>query len=689
MPWLDLPTTQNVIAHSFASVTCAWRRRLRVAGAVIIVASLAPAARGDDAVIDYSFTRGWATFGLALPRGASTAGVRVGTLPTQTDVKVRWPDGSIRFAVVSTNIVTAGTYRIVPAPAPTGTVASAAPQASVTLTIGGKPYVAAVPAALGDAWLSGPLVSEGRAIVAPGGHPFLRVVFDVRSYVGGGQRLDVTVENCLDVAGADAVTYDAVVTIDKRRVFEQAKIAHKYLARWRKVFAIGTLQQSAVTPNFAPFVASHALPGYVATIKAPPRVLTGTGISGTGFGILAFGDLTLPMNAHAGRAELAPYPDWTAQYLVHKSKDQRAYVMRHGELAGSWAVHVRNLDGSLPTIDAAGHAYYWLDPRWRDPGNLSSGFTGPRGSLEHRAEPGDIAHQPSLAFVPYLVTGDRFFADEVAFWANFCLIGSFASDYNRKGAQGLLIGNEVRGIGWGLRNLGDAAAYLPDASPLKAYLASKVWNNLVNLDAYGKTFQSGPLQTVFPGRRPEDETSAYRPYMWISLWEQSYLAWAIDRVRQHGQVTASYNFANGGAILRDRIARLQLNLFTHAEWPKDHERQAPYLLAAAKWSNGPGSTLTYFQRFADMAAATFSVPSAARPDFVRPFEGYYGPEARLMLLICAGLGDAGANAAITGLMADASNHMKMADDLNTRSGWAIAPASVNPGVAQVAARPVP
>jgi len=166
--------------------------------------------------------------------------------------------------------------------------------------------------------------------------------------------------------------------------------------------------------------------------------------------------------------------------------------------------------------------------------------------------------------------------------------------------------------------------------------------------------------------------------MWISLWEQSALAWATDRVRQHGQVTASYNFANGGAILRDRIARLQLNLFTNAEWPKDHERQVPYVLAAAKWSNGPGSTLTYFQRFADMAAATFSVPSPARPDFVRPFEGYYGPEARLLLLVCAGLGDAGANAAINGLMADASNDVKMVDDLNTRSGWAIAAGSVNP-----------
>ena len=127
--------------------------------------------------------------------------------------------------------------------------------------------------------------------------------------------------------------------------------------------------------------------------------------------------------------------------------------------------------------------------------------------------------------MPYLVTGDRFFADETAFWANFCLIGSYANDHNRKGKEDLSIGNEVRGIGWGLRNLGDAAAYLPDNDPMKRYLAAKVMNNLAYLENYGKTFQSGPLQTLFPNRRPEDENPRYQPYMWISLWEQSYLAW--------------------------------------------------------------------------------------------------------------------------------------------------------------------
>ncbi|PYR38039.1 MAG: hypothetical protein DMF93_16805 [Acidobacteria bacterium] len=627
-------------------------------------------ANAETALARYSFTAGWATFGLALPQGAAADGVQIGSLPTQTDVKVRWPDGSIRFAVVSSKIPYAGSFAIQRSSSGVGALTAGVPPVSVTLTIGGRPYVAQLPSGRSDFWLQGPLVSESRAVVAPGDHPFLRVIFDVRSFAGGGHRVDVAVENCLDVASADEITYEASIAIGGQTVFRQANVAHKYLARWRRVFFTGATE-SYVTFDTAPFVAARALPAYLSTIAATPRALTGGGVSGTGFGILGFGDLTVPMNAHSGRPELAPYPDWTARFLVHKTAPHRDYVLRHGELAGSWGIHVRNPDGSMPSIDARGNGYYWLDPRWKD-----NGFTGPQGHLEHRAEPGDIAHQPSLAFVPYLLTGDRFFADEVAFWANFCLIGSFSSDDNRKGAQGLLIGNEVRGIGWGLRNLGDAAAYLPDASPMKAYLASKVVNNLTYLDQYATSFYSGRLETLFPRRRPEDGKPPYDKFMWISLWEQSYVAWAIDRVMQHGQVTPAYNFASAGATMRNRIARLQLNLFTHPQWPRERDREAPYLVAAGWWA--PDRRIIYFQTFADMAAATFSVPTPANPDFVRPFEGYYGPEARLLLFICDGLGDATAPEAIARLMADETDHVTMADDLNARSGWAIARESVNP-----------
>ncbi|HMF97781.1 MAG TPA: hypothetical protein VKE96_25955 [Vicinamibacterales bacterium] len=646
-------------------------RVLCVSAVLITFGGAGTAAAADKPLATYTAGPGWATFGLALPQGAAPTAVQLGRLPTQTDVKVRWPDDSIRFAVVSANLgAKGGTYALTAATPAQGSFVPVLPKASVTLKIGNTPFVATLPASFSDFWLRGALVSEGRAVVAPGGHPFLRVIFDVRSYASGGHRIDITVENCLDVANADQVTYDVTVNVGGATVFTAPAVNHKYLARWRKLFVTGGLQEATVTPDFTPFVAARALPEYLPTIASPARVM-----NSAEFGPLGFGALTRPMNAHGGRPEIAPYPDWTAQYLVHKKPDQRAYMLRHGELGGSWGIHVREADGALPTIDE--YPYYWLDPRWPNErplqGPRSVRRTGDGGYvIQGQAEPGDIAHQPSLAFVPYLVTGDRFFADEMAFWANYCLIGSYANDYNRKGKQGLLIGNEVRGIGWGLRNIGDAAAYLPDADPMKRYFAEKTLNNLKNLDAYAQSYSAGPLQTLFPSRRPEDDNPRYQPYMWISLWEQAYVAWAVDRVMQHGQVMAAHNFAGAGTAIRNRIARLQLQLFTHPEWPRDHDRQAPYLLAAGRWSKGPRSSILYFQTFSEMKAATFAAADPGKaPDLVRPFEGYLGVEARLLLMICAKLGDVGAAKSLDVLMSDVTAGVSMIDDVNRRSGWAI------------------
>ena len=125
---------------------------------------------------------------LTLPQNAAAAAVQVGTLPTQTDVKVRWPNGSVRFAVVTTKVVKAGNYAVTSIPEAPAPFAPVLPKASVTLKIADKLFVANLPASLTDLWLRGPLASEGRAVVIPGDHPFLRVIFDVRLYAGAAPR---------------------------------------------------------------------------------------------------------------------------------------------------------------------------------------------------------------------------------------------------------------------------------------------------------------------------------------------------------------------------------------------------------------------------------------------------------------------------------------------------------------------
>lgn len=602
-------------------------------------------------------TAGWATFGLAVPAGLARDGFEVEQLPTQTDVKSRWPDGSIRFAIVTAKSPATALYQIRPAAAPMGGFTPSLPAVSVRFNIGGTIYTAALPSSpSADRWLAGPLVIEHRSVVAPvrgngTPHGFLTVVFDVRCYSDGAARIDVAVENCLDIAGATSVTYDVTVTVQGVTAFQKSSVTHPYLTRWRKVFGAG-LTEAAVAPDLTPFYAAAALPRYLALVEN--MVDSPTGAT---FEILGSAGLEPYMPAHAGREELAPYPDWAARYLVHRDPTQRSYVLANGDLAGSWPVHLREPVGGtyagvgsarLVSIDE--RPDFWLDGR-AEPQNRPAGNLAATGPLVP-----DNAHVPSLAYIPYLLTGDRYYAEEMAFWANFGLLFTFQDSFSnaRGGAEGLLGYNEVRGFAWVLRNMVDACAYLPDGDAAKAYFADKIANNLAWLDDYVATHPS-PLGTLWIDKRPENSWAA--PKVWIATWEQNYLAWAIDRAAKQG--------FSGGLAHRDAIAAFQLGLFTHHP---DYDRAAAGEGVIAIGEDS-GSGVQFYSTYAEVYAENF--PPGSTP---RTFAGYYGVDARLMLMIALDKGLAGAQTAYDYLwpFLAVDPFYSGLTDLGRRAGWAIA-----------------
>ena len=648
------------------------RRLLKVFAIVFLLIGSrhAPlAAQAGSPIGTVGLTAGWATFGEAVPQGAALSGLQVGTLPTQTDIKTRWPDGSIRFAVVTVNSPASASYTITGAAAPTGTFTPTPPAASVALTIGAVTYVAAlsnIPS--NDLWLSGPLVSEARSVVSPissadgRAHPFLRVNFDTRVYSDGTARIDASVENVLDMPGATTVTYDVVMTVNGQTVFAKAGVQHYYLTRWRKVVSAGAAAIAAVTPDFAPFNRANALPPYlpiVANVVSSP--------TGPSYDILKSGVLDPDMPAHGGRAELAPYPDWTARYIVHKDPTQRSFVLANGDLSGSWPVHVRESNTSTKTGVGA-ERLVSLDQRptvWYDVRAQGDGLDFIKGAPMPLVEYGsttpgpgqsplipDDAHQPSIAYVPYLITGDRYYAEEMAFWANYGMLRTYPADGVRS-SQGILAYNEVRGYAWALRNLADAAAYYPDASPVRSYLAQKVTANLQWLDRYANAQDpaTNPFRILWLNKRPDGA-------QYIAMWEQNYLAYAIDRANKHG-------FA-GGTAHRDAIAKFQLRLFTSdPDYPR--AQGAPYVVGVG---TPAGSGFTFFTSMAQIWAATQGNE--------RPFAGYYGPETRLNLMMGVESGWAGAQAAYDYLwpfIGTTNTYCPSGGpdkpDLACRAGWAL------------------
>jgi hypothetical protein len=191
-----------------------------------------------------------------------------------------------------------------------------------------------------------------------------------------------------------------------------------------------------------------------------------------------------------------------------------------------------------------------------------------------------------------------------------------------------------------LRNIAEAAAYYPDASPVKAYLAGKVGFNLQWLDTYANNAATAdnPFHVLWLGKRPEGPGV-------IALWEQNYLAYGIDRAMQLG-------FA-GGRAHRDAIAKFQLRLFTS---DPQYQRScgAPRLVSVGTSS---GSGVALYRTMSEIWNAT-------QTNCV-PFAGWYGPEARLNIMVGLEAGWPGAQDAYTYLMPFINS------DLAQRAGWAL------------------
>ena len=641
-------------------------RRLLLAAAVALSCGVLARAGGFEAatLATYGFeSAGWATFGLALPPGAATHAVKVGDWETQTDVKRRWPDGSIRFAVVTVNATTAGNQPLVADAAGAGEVVAGWPNARVTLSIAGTDWIAAPPVAgkTVDAWLTGPLVSEHRVVVAPEAagkpHPFLRVVFDIRAYADQARRIDITVENVLDIPDARTVTYDAAITLDGATVWQRRGVRHAYMARWRQVFG-SRLSEATIVPDLRTAVLAKAVPDYLPLItpgRQAPEGLT--------FELFGSGSLNPDMRSHGGRSELAPYPDWAARYLAHPDPQQRRYVLAHGDIGGSFPMHLREPEsgrfkglgrGRFVSIDERNR--FWMDPR-------APRTEQPAGTDEAGALIPDNAHVPSLAFIPYLLTGDRFYADEMTFWVNYALLRTIPDAYSggftcrgetASGSRGLLRCNETRGIAWVLRNMADAAAHLPDGDPAVAYFADKVRNNLKDLDDLARRDPT-PLGTQFYTWMRGSERPDGSRTVGIATWENNYVAWAIDRANDVG--------FRGGLVLRDVLARWQVGLFTAGEeFPREHAGNSTYVVGTLV----DPALLTGRVRFFTSLREVYQ-QNALSGTRATPFPGYYGVDARLMLLIGMREGWPGAREGYDYV------HQEITADLAKRAGWAIAP----------------
>ena len=193
------------------------------------------------------------------------------------------------------------------------------------------------------------------------------------------------------------------------------------------------------------------------------------------------------------------YRDENTGYPVRLDNDVNKYLSTHGNLAHK---------GPLPVPRCAnGDATLCTTP------------------YSH-----DSAHQPSLAFIPYLLTGDYFYLEELQFWAAW---NPTETDPNNSGlGQGLVRWQQIRGQAWSLRTMGQVAWVTPDAHYLKSYFG-KMLNN--NLDWYNTTYVVGNPNAL--GVYDGSGAGAFQVAQ-SAPWQDDFLTWSFGYLAELGYAKA-------------------------------------------------------------------------------------------------------------------------------------------------------
>jgi hypothetical protein len=185
--------------------------------------------------------------------------------------------------------------------------------------------------------------------------------------------------------------------------------------------------------------------------------------------------ISTDMSQVGGRGDLGIMPIWNARYLASQSEQAEKTMLANADAAGSIPWHYRDeATGDYLRIDQ--HPNLWMDERtnWPEFGDdgLTNGFVNGKAA----GWAFDTAHQPALAYLPYLVTGSQYHLDELMAQTTYS-VASFAPHY-RGEEQGFIDFDQVRSRAWTWRDMSDAAYITPDDHAMKGYFEKLVENNL-------------------------------------------------------------------------------------------------------------------------------------------------------------------------------------------------------------------
>ena len=415
---------------------------------------------GRVVTVGHAFEKG------AVPAGEGLVGLIGGeAVAIQVDAKRTWSDGSLKHGVltfVAPEAAEGASMALALGDGPSGGVpdlAGMAADAGLVVEIDGSTLdVGAMLAEGGEAWLDGPLVSEARvsAVTQQG----VRVAIDVRAKADG--EVDATVSAVWGDVGAVGninTTYDVAIVRGGATVMAEEGFTHRHHGAWH-VRADGA-PAPWVAVDAAYMARAGVLPSYDTALDGRHEALFESYLGEFWFDPMGPGNMQTGMGTGGGRPDIGPLPDWTALYLLDQTAESRAVVLGNGAAAGSVPWHLIDPDTGAPVRagDASNDGMGWAHANWGAEA-LSVYSDG------YELEVGAPSHKPSLAAVPYLVTGERFYLDEMEAEVAYDL---FARNPGRTTEMRFEPRGQLRGQAWLMRDLFLAAELAPDGEAADYY----------------------------------------------------------------------------------------------------------------------------------------------------------------------------------------------------------------------------
>lgn len=371
---------------------------------------------------------------------------------------------------------------------------------------------------VGKQWLAGPLVSEwiiGGPLSDKSGelHDHLAGYFHLRAYRGMQSiRIDMVVENNWTFQkGARNFQYDVEMLINGKSVDTRKSLTHFHHARWHKVFWIG-IQSLPVVHNVQYLQATGAISRYM-DLRPDLKVLHALIKQ---VEPMSNGPLQKYMPTTGASPAIGPLPRWAALYAVSGDPDAFQATLAGGDAGGTYSIHYRDRKTGLP-VSIAEYPDLSLNGGTMPPRNREFG-----GNIYSH----DQAHQPSVAYLPYLISGDYFYLEELQFWANWDMLWSH--NVYRQREKGI-IGVQVRGQAWALREIARAAYITPDDHPLKQYFHDRV---LFNIDYNTDLYVNNPDANKLGALRSYDGYKKFAP------WMDDFYTWMTGHLVELGFIEA-------------------------------------------------------------------------------------------------------------------------------------------------------